>query len=125
MKILCVLLLSCAAFAQVVPHKALRAKVSPSNHTVTLSCEAGTGSPVAFQFYRGTQTGGPYVNISGDQTSCNYVDADPTLKEGQTYYYVATDSNAEGQVSAYSNESSATVPFLPPGPPTGLSTVAK
>ena len=53
--------------------------------------------------------GGPYTKINSNlDSSPSYTDA--TVQGGMTYYYAATEVNAEGQESAYSNIAEATIP---------------
>ena len=59
--------------------------------------------------YRGTANAGPFQEINTAlDPSTNYTDN--TVVSGATYYYVATEVNAQGQESAYSNEVKAVIP---------------
>ena len=83
--------------------------VAAGSHTVDLSWNSGGGNPVGYNVYRGTTSGGPYAQInSGLDGSNNY--SDDSVASGTTYYYVATEVNAEGQESAYSNVAKAVIP---------------
>jgi hypothetical protein len=83
--------------------------VAQSSHSVYLSWEPGDGTAVGYNMYRGTASGGPFqeINTSLD-SSTNYTDY--TVVSGNTYYYVATAVNAEGQESGYSNVAQAVIP---------------
>ena len=129
-KLLCLLFLSTAAFAQ---------------HSVTLqgySWAQGTGDPAtSFLFSRSATSGGPYTALCGGsgQGACpsiavnacgatgqplcpSYVDL--TVAAGQTYFYVVQACNSGGN-SGFSNETKAVVPFLQPTSPSGLQNTAK
>ena len=83
--------------------------VAKSSHYVALSWKAGSGSPVGYNVFRGTVSGGPYEQInSALDASASYTD--DTVVSGTTYYYVATAVNAEGGESAYSNIGEAVIP---------------
>jgi Abnormal spindle-like microcephaly-assoc'd, ASPM-SPD-2-Hydin len=83
--------------------------VAQAAHNVYLSWEAGGGSPVGYNVYRGTAQAGPFseINTALDSTT-NYTDY--TVAAGTTYYYVTTEVNAQGEESAYSNEVQAVIP---------------
>ena len=78
-------------------------------HNVTLTWNSGDGNAVGYNVYRGTVSGGPYqiINTALDASS-NYTDY--AVVNGTTYYYVATEVNAQGQESAYSNVGQAVIP---------------
>lgn len=134
MKIIYSLLLSFAAVLTVTaaspkdaqPLSAALATTPSGGHQVTLSCTPGSGggTVTGFNFLRSTVKGGPYTQlVPGTATTCSYVDTQ-SLVEGTTYYYVA-QASGPGGVSANSNEASATIPFLPPAAPSGLSAAAQ
>jgi fibronectin type 3 domain-containing protein len=79
-----------------------------TQHTVDLTWNSSSGA-VGYNIYRGTVNGGPYsvINSSLDG-STSYIDN--TVTSGQTYYYVATAVNSEGQESGYSNVAQAVIP---------------
>lgn len=83
--------------------------VSQQAHNVYLSWDPGDGNAVGYNVYRGTADGGPYnqINTALD-TATNYTDY--TVVSGTTYYYVATEVNAQGQESGYSNVGQAVIP---------------
>ena len=80
-----------------------------------------TASPsvnvVRYNISRSLQSGGPYAlqnTVAAPQTSYQ----DTSVIPGQTYYYVVQAADAAGNLSAYSNEASATpVDSVAPQPP--------
>jgi hypothetical protein len=78
-------------------------------HSVGLNW-SGTGSGIAgYNVYRANTSGGPYSGInSGLDSTTSYTDT--LVQAGQTYYYVVTAVDGSGNESAYSNETSATIP---------------
>ena len=77
-------------------------------HVVALSWTASTSSGVTgYKVYRGTTSGGPYTLLSAVGNVTTYTDA--TVLSGQTYFYVVT-TLAGSNESAYSTQSSASVP---------------
>src|SRR5580658_642196 len=83
--------------------------VVPSSHAVDLSWHAGAENIVGYNVYRGAIQGGPYQQInSALDSSTNYTDS--TVVSGTTYYYVATEVNAQGEESGYSNVAKAVIP---------------
>ncbi len=79
------------------------------SNSVYLSWESGGGSPVGYNIFRGTAPGGPYQQINTAlDASTNYTDY--TVVSGTTYYYVATEVNAQGEESGYSNLAEAVIP---------------
>jgi hypothetical protein len=83
--------------------------VAQSSHNIYLSWQSGGGNPVGYNIYRSTTQGGPYqmINTSLD-SSTNYTDY--TVVAGDTYYYVATEVNSQGEESGYSNVAQAVIP---------------
>jgi hypothetical protein len=79
------------------------------SHSVSLSWDPGDGSAVGYNIYRGTSQSGPYemINTALD-SSTDYTDS--TVVSGTTYFYVATEVNAEGKESPYSNVAKAVIP---------------
>jgi Abnormal spindle-like microcephaly-assoc'd, ASPM-SPD-2-Hydin len=78
-------------------------------HSVSLSWTASTSTGVGYNMYRGTQTGGPYVAVTGSpDASATYTDN--SVQAGQTYYYVVTAVDGSGNESVYSNQAQAVVP---------------
>ncbi len=78
-------------------------------HSATLSWSASTSTVTGYNIYRGSQSGGPYVNISsGSDTETTYTDTSVTA--GQTYFYVVTAVDSGGTESVYSNQAQAAIP---------------
>jgi hypothetical protein len=81
--------------------------VAPVQHTASLGWTASTSTVIAYNVYRGIQTGGPYAQI-GSANGTNY--ADSTVQSGQTYFYVVTAVDSSGHESVFSNQVQAVVP---------------
>ena len=82
----------------------------PPQHSVGLSWSASDSQGVVgYNVYRGGVSGGPYskINTSLD-AGTNYTDNQ--VVAGQTYYYVATAVDGNGDESGYSNEVPAVIP---------------
>jgi len=77
---------------------------------VVLTWTASQSPGIAgYNIYRSTTSGGPYTKInSALDPTVTYNDL--AVQDGITYYYVTTAVDDQGEESAYSNESSATVP---------------
>ncbi len=72
--------------------------LTQSSYSADLSWEAGTEDIVGYNLYRGTTHGGPYSAInSALLAQTTYTDS--TVASGNTYYYVATEVNNQGQES--------------------------
>ena len=83
--------------------------VAQGSHSVSLTWNTGDGNAVGYNVYRGATQNGPFQQINTAlDASTNYTDT--TVSSGTTYYYVATEVNAQGQESGYSNEVMAVVP---------------
>ncbi len=83
--------------------------VASASHYVNLSWDSGGGNPAGYNVYRSTVQGGPYQQINTVlESSTNYTDS--TVVSGTTYYYAATEVDAQGQESAYSNVAKAVIP---------------
>lgn len=83
--------------------------VDEAQHSVQLNWAPGDGTAVGYNVYRGMASGGPYAKLNSTlDPSTTYIDG--TVKGGQTYYYVATEVNAEGQESGFSNIGEAVIP---------------
>jgi fibronectin type 3 domain-containing protein len=59
--------------------------------------------------YRGTTSGGPYTQLGLTQSGTTQY-TDKTVQNSQTYYYVVTAFDANYVQSAFSSETSATIP---------------
>jgi fibronectin type 3 domain-containing protein len=79
-------------------------------HRVLLSWAADTSPLVeVYAVYRSNTHGGPYTLVhSVPDTITSYTDA--SVLSGQTYYYVVTSVDSQGNESAYSSEASAAIP---------------
>ena len=100
---------------------------NPGPKTVLLQWGASPSPVNGYRVYRGTVTGGPYVDqTSGALPALSYNDSSVTA--GSTYYYVVTSIDSNGVESAYSNEAKAAVPSsggttTTPPPPTTTASV--
>ncbi len=83
--------------------------VAQTSHSVDLSWDAATGSPVGYNVYRGAAEAGPFSQINSALNSSTTF-TDSSVVAGATYYYVAAAINAKGQESAYSNVAQAVIP---------------
>lgn len=80
-----------------------------SSHSVALSWVPGDQNWVGFNIYRSTVDGGPYTKLNSSlDPEASFTDT--TVEGGMTYYYCATEVNAQGEESAYSNIAQATIP---------------
>ena len=78
-------------------------------HSVTLSWVASTSTVVGYNVYRGSTSGGPYAMLNSAPTAAlTYTDMAVTA--GQTYFYVVTAVDANGNESVVSNEVSVLIP---------------
>jgi hypothetical protein len=85
------------------------AGIQTASHSVDLSWTASTSPGVAYNVYRGTVSGGPYVKLNSSTVpGTSYTDT--TVTSGQTYFYVVTAVDPNNNESIYSNQVSATVP---------------
>ena len=81
---------------------------TPAQHSVDLTWNVSSGA-VGYNIYRSTVSGGPYTMINASLDATNAY-TDSTVTSGQTYYYVATEVNAQSQESGYSNQVQAVIP---------------
>jgi hypothetical protein len=88
----------------VTVQRVINASLGQLCHTVALSWTASSSPNVTYNVYRGTTSGGPYATKvnSAPVTGLSYVDT--TVQVGQTYYYVATAVDGNGNESVYSNQ---------------------
>jgi hypothetical protein len=77
-------------------------------HSVALSWKASTSTVVAYNVYRGSQSGGPYANVASGDANTTFTDG--SVQAGQTYYYVVTAVDASGAESVHSNQVQALIP---------------
>lgn len=83
--------------------------VGQSSNSVALNWTPGDQDWVGFNIYRSTVDGGPYTKINSSlDPEASYTDS--AVEGGMTYYYCATEVNAQGAESAYSNIAEATIP---------------
>jgi len=83
--------------------------VAQSSHSVGLSWQPGDQNYVGFNIYRATSQSGPYSKLNSQlDTISSYTDSE--VGGGMTYYYAATEVDAQGQESAYSNIAVVTIP---------------
>jgi hypothetical protein len=82
---------------------------TPSAHTVTLQWAPSSSVVSGYYVYRGTTSGGPYMQLGLTQSGTTQY-TDKTVQNSQTYYYVVTAFDANRNESAYSTETSATIP---------------
>jgi hypothetical protein len=80
------------------------------SYIVKLSWNASTSkNVVGYNVYRGKTSGGPYHRINTHlQKKTDFVDR--RLNDDETYYYVTTAVNSEGEESEYSNQAEAAIP---------------
>lgn len=80
-----------------------------ASYSVSLSWDAGSGSPAGYNVFRGTAQSGPFQQINTAlDASTTYTDS--TVVSGVTYYYVTTAVNTQGQESADSSVVEAVIP---------------
>jgi hypothetical protein len=82
-------------------------------HWIGLSWTDGDPTVVGYNVYRGTVSGGPFgtkLNSSGPVTITSFMDFDPALVVGTTYYYVVTAVNSSGVESAKSSQAQTIFP---------------
>ena len=85
------------------------AGIQTASHSVDLSWTASPSPGVAYNVYRGTVSGGPYVKLNSSTVpGTSYTDT--TVTSGQTYFYVVTAVDSNNNESIYSNQVSAAVP---------------
>lgn len=81
-----------------------------AQHMVGLKWDPSTSVVTGYNVYRGSTHGGPYSRINPAlDPSTIYTDA--SVKGGQTYYYVTTSVDGNGDESSYSNEVQAAIPL--------------
>jgi fibronectin type 3 domain-containing protein len=82
--------------------------IAATQHTVDLTW-IGSNGAVGYNVYRGTVSGGPYSMINTSPDGSTSYD-DNSVTSGDTYYYVATAVDDNGNESGYSNETQAVIP---------------
>jgi len=79
------------------------------NHTVALNWGASSSSVSGYNVYRSSVSGSSYAKVNASLVG-GVSFTDSNVQAGQTYYYVATSVDANGNESVYSNEVPAVVP---------------
>jgi hypothetical protein len=79
-----------------------------SNHSVTLNWVASVTPSVSYNVYRGTVSTGPYTKVNSSLISGTAY-TDSAVQAGQTYYYVATAVDINGNESAFSSPAAQAV----------------
>ena len=79
------------------------------SHSATLYWTSSASTVMSYYVYRGAQTGGPYAKLNAAPASLTTY-TDSTVQAGQTYFYVATSVDSNNVESAFSDETSATIP---------------
>jgi hypothetical protein len=83
--------------------------ISTTGHSVNLSWDASSSRVVGYNVYRGSVSGGPYIQINPTvDPSTTYTDT--TVVGGKTYYYVSTSLDPRGIESGFSNQVKAVIP---------------
>lgn len=82
------------------------ATVTITGHSVTLTWSASQNA-TSYNIFRGTASGGPYIELASGIVSTTY--SDVTVTHNQTLYYVTTAVNGDNE-SGYSNQTAAVVP---------------
>ena len=77
-----------------------------TGHSVTLTWKPSPNA-ASYNIYRGTVSGGPYVQVASGIVATTYTDTQ--VGHTQTLYYVATAVQGTNE-SAYSNEAAAVIP---------------
>ena len=83
--------------------------VTPTTYSVSLNWTASTSSVTGYNVYSSTESGGPYTKLTPAPVAATNF-SDSGVQEGTTYYFVVTAVNSENQESAYSAQTSATIP---------------
>jgi hypothetical protein len=107
--------LSCPAtafqtfYSQVLNGVLTSCSVTSGLHTVTLNWAASATSGVTYNVYRATTSGGYSTPLNSTQISGTSF-SDCSAASGQTYYYVVRAVDSNGNQSANSSETAATIP---------------
>jgi len=78
-------------------------------HSVALQWTPSTSTVPGYNVYRSEISGGPFLKIDFPMVSANSY-SDTSVQGGLTYYYVVTSVTSTGAESAYSAQTSATIP---------------
>jgi hypothetical protein len=80
-----------------------------SQSAIRLKWEDSAQGAQGYRVYRSSETGGPYLPVSGDGVdSAEYTDTG--VAAGHTYYYVVTSMDANNQESEFSEQIAVTAP---------------
>jgi hypothetical protein len=83
--------------------------VAAVTHSVSVTWTRSTSTVIGYNTYAGTTSGGPYTKLTpAPVASTSYTDSE--VQAGQTYYYVVTSVNSANEESAYSVQTTATIP---------------
>jgi hypothetical protein len=83
--------------------------VASAQHSATLNWNASTSSVSGYNVYRSTVSGSGYTKVNSSLVGgVTYTDS--SVQSGQTYYYVTTAVDSDGDESSYSNEAQAVIP---------------
>ena len=83
--------------------------VQPVSHSVTLDLTPNSSNVAGYNVYRSSVSNGPYTKLNSPLlTSTTYTDT--TVLANQTYFYVGTSVDSNGNETAYSNQVPATIP---------------
>ena len=107
------------------PPTGLTATAGVAQITLNWTAPTNTGnSPLTgYQIFRGTTAGGESPTAIGSVNATTTTFTDPgTTTPGTAYFYTVKALNQLPSIA--SNEATATVPVMPPGPPTGLTATA-
>ena len=84
--------------------------VQPLPHSVSLALsDPSVSNIIGYNVYRASVSGGPYAKLTPSVNRTTSF-TDMTVQAGETYYYVATSVDSSDTESAYSSETSATIP---------------
>lgn len=87
---------------------------------VTLAWDKNSESDLAgYIIYRGTTSGGPYIQTGSDVIAPESTFTDVDLADG-TYFWVVTAYDNDGNESGYSNEVTKRIDTTSPTPPQNL-----
>lgn len=80
----------------------------PIQHTVNLSWNPSTSTVDGYRVYRSTTSGSGFSPLTSVVSELSF--ADDTVVSGDTYYYVVTAVDAQGDESPHSNQATAVIP---------------
>jgi len=80
----------------------------PIQHTVNLSWNPSASTVDGYRVYRSTTSGSGFSPLTSVVSELSF--ADDTVVSGDTYYYVVTAVDAQGDESPHSNQASAVIP---------------